>query len=231
MTEYKINNSTYRLNTFDKIRNEEDAYLIGYLLGDGGFCASTHKRKSRLFVSSTERYIIDFFKENYCPDTAITSKIPVNKTRNIVSSRESHVLMFSSKFDFTKFGVQCLKKDRTFHNVPKELFGDFLRGLFDADGSFSWGRRKDRDRLWCGFKITHQNKKALEKVQNVLLNVYNISSGIDKKKDEDCYVLHNSRRDDAIKFYSIMYPREICVICNKLKKESYESFLEEYRSF
>ena len=68
---------------FDKIENEDQSYLIGYLTGYGIFNKSTYKRKARLSVSSIEEYIIEWIKENFSPDTKIDKRIPVNNKRNI----------------------------------------------------------------------------------------------------------------------------------------------------
>ena len=221
MIEYKINNKIYRLNLFTSI-NKNEAYLLGYLLGDGGYCDFTHKRLARMFVSSSEKYIIEGFKTQFCPDTTINSKIPINKTRNIKSILESHILVFSSKFSeiFNKYGILSLKKTRTFHNIPKKLFPSFLLGLFDADGNFSWGVRRDRLRPWCQFKITHQNLNMLKKLQTYLISNYNISTFINIKHNEDCYILQISSIKDANKLMNIIYSKNN-LIYNKRKHESF----------
>lgn len=206
MREYKINNKLYRLNLFTSIQKNE-AYLLGYLLGDGGYHSMTHKRLARMFVSSTEKYIVEFFKSTFCPDTTILSKVPVNKKRNIVSNKESHVLVFSSKFSeiFKLHGLLSLKTTRTFHNIPKNQFSIFLLGLFDADGNFSWGFRRDRNRLWAQFKITHPNLNMLKKLQVFLSKELGVSSFINPKAGENCYVLQVSSIAEVNKVLSYMY--------------------------
>jgi len=225
MKEYKINNKIYKLDVFENIRHEKDAYLIGYLLGDGGFHKPTHKRNARIFVSSVDEYIIKYFNDEYCPNNTYLSKIPVNKKRNIISNQQSHVLVFSSKFSetFKKYGLLSLKKNRTFHNIPKKLFPSFLLGLFDADGNFSWGIRKDRNRLWAQFKITHQNLKMLQKLQRELLDKYEILTYVTPKGREDCYVLQVSKLNHVRKLMNIMYSKNN-LIYNKRKFESWQRF-------
>jgi hypothetical protein len=227
--EYIINGKTYRMNIFETAKTREDNYLIGYLLGDGGINPETHKRNARLFVSSTEKYIIDFFKNNYCPDVIMDSRIPINKTRNIVSKIESHKINFSSKFSnvFKKYGLLSKKIDRTYHNIKKDNMNCFLLGLFDADGHISWGRRKDRNRLWCNYGITHPSLKMLTKLQRFFSDELGISTYISPKPNENCYVFRTSRREDIVTILEYMYV-DTPVIFNKTKYENSMRYIKEY---
>ena len=230
MKEYKIAGKTYRLDVFNKIRNHSDAYLIGYILGDGAYHDMTHKRNARIGVSSTDMYIIDHFSKTYCPDNACTERQPnSNKKRGIIGKRPYKNLTFSSMFSetFKKHGVLSLKRDRNYHNIPKKLFGSFLLGLFDADGSMSFGRRKDRNRLWANFNITHESMAVLKKIQNDLLLKYSIPTALTEKKGEGCYVLRTAKRQDVEKLYYIMYDNEMSVY-NKTKHALYEEYLDSY---
>lgn len=226
MKEYKINNKIYRLNLFNKL-DYNSSYLVGYLLGDGGYHLKTEKRKDRIFVSSTEKYIVEFFQNTYCPDNNILSKIPINKKRNIISKIESHVLIFSSKFSdvFRKYGLMSLKPQRTYHNINKDMFPSFLLGLFDADGNFSWGIRRDRNRLWCQFKITHPNQNMLKKLQKYLSEIYFISTFINIKHDENCFVLQCSSKESVEKIMNIIYQNRPDIY-NYKKYKNYLEFLK-----
>ena len=230
MKEYSINNKIYRLNLFDKVENKEQAYLLGYLLGDGGFHKPTHKRNARLFVSSSEKYIIQHFQETYCPDSAIGQKIPVNTTRRIYSKKLSYTLNFSSKFSemFNKYGLLSIKVDRDIINIPKRFMKSYIHGLVDADGHYSWGRRKDRDRLWCNFAITHQSLKSLVKVQKYLSEELGISSYINPRKDEKCLDLKLSKISDIVKVIEWLYT-DTPKVFNTTKRDKALSFIEEYK--
>jgi len=231
MKEYLINGKTYRLNVFEKIENKEQAYLIGYLAGDGGFNPPTYKRKARLYVSSVEESIIQAIKEEFCPDGVINSKIPINKTSgySIKTDKFTYTLNFSSKFEscFNKFGVLNKKPDRTLVNISKKNMRYYIHGLFDADGHASWGRRKDRNRLWVNVAITHQSWDILTKIQNFLVEELNIASTVRQRKTENCIDLRFSNRDSAVTFLTWMYevtPK----FFNKTKKQIADNFLREY---
>lgn len=231
--EYNVQGKKFRMQIFNKVDTHEQAYLIGYLLGDGGFNDSTHKRRARLFVSSADEYIIKGFQEQFCPDTPISSRIPVNNTRKEIKSFiYSYRLQFPSKFHdtFKKFGVLSVKTERTYHNIKKDFMGSMLLGLFDADGSLSWGRRKDRNRLWCNYLITHPNLKMLEKLQEFLADELNVTTQIRPKGKENCYILRTSNRDNVVKIIDFMYANKPKVY-NLTKQRKSSEFITEYKKY
>lgn len=231
MTEYKINGEIYRLALFEKIEKPEQAYLIGYLAGDGRFMAGSHKRKDRMFVSSTNNDTIKFFSETFCPDNSIEQRLNNNNKRNIIAKKISYKITFNSKFSkiFNKCGILCLKKDRTLINIPNSLIRYYILGLFDADGSISWGRRKDRNRLWVNFQITHQSYNILHKISMLMSNKLNISTSVISRKKENCIDLKTSNRDSVILLYKFLYSDiDKNVIYNKDKYYHFKKFVSEY---
>lgn len=190
MKEYLVNDKIFRLNVFSKISNDTEAYLIGYLLGDGIYNKGNHKRQERMGVSSSDNGIIEKFKEIFCPDSSIDSRIPVNKKRNIKSNKISYKITFSSRFSeaFKSFGILELKENRTYTNISKKYMPALLKGLIDSDGCISFGKRKDRDRFWAYISITHSSFNMLTKLQTFLEKELNISSSIKPKGKEHCYV-------------------------------------------
>lgn len=234
MKEYLINGKKYRLNVFEKITNPNEAYLIGYLCGDGGYQKHTHKRLARLSVSSSDEYIINSFKNEFCPDNQVGSRLPINKTRaKIVSNKLAYVLNFSSKFHntFNKFGILSKKEDRKTVNISKKMFRYYLLGLFDADGHISWGKRKDRDRLWCNFVITHQSMSVLAYVQNMLHEHLNISTSIRPRTTENCLDLKISNMSSVAMLYEYLYKGLSCELVHNYQKENHFcEFVFEYNS-
>lgn len=229
MKEYTINNVKFRLNTFEHIRDFNDAYLIGYLCGDGGFAERTKKKLAKIAVSSSDKEIIDWMQNNYCPDSKISSIMPINKKRpEIISKKLSYRLPLSSKFSdtFDFYKILCKKTDRDMVNIPNKYFKAYLLGLFDADGHCSWGKRKDRNRLWVNIGITHQSENLLIKVQAYLTNVLNIASSVKRRKDENCLDLKFSNRDNAKKFLLWLYSDNMFSM-NRKRVHSFD-FIKEY---
>jgi len=227
--EYNINGKMYRLRVFEVAKTPEENYLIGYLLGDGGYNDKTNKRRARLFVSSSDEYIIREFQYWFQPDSSIDRRIPVNKTRNIKSNKFSSRMTFSSKFEktFNKYGILSKKEERTFHNIKKGNMKYMLLGLMDADGTITWGRRRDRNRLWVNVGITHPNLKMLTKIQTFLMNELKIISSITPKKDENCYTLRFADRDSAVKFINYIYTNKPKMYLTR-KFNNAMDFIEEY---
>lgn len=224
MKEYLINGKSFRLNTFDKIESKEQAYLIGYLAGDGGYNPPTHKRLARLYVSSIDKSVIYGFQSLFCPDNEINSKNPVNNSTgySIKTNNLSYTLNFSSKFSecFNKFGLLSKKQDRRLVNIPHKFMRHYLLGLFDADGHISFGHRKDRNRLWANFGITGQSLDIFGKIQNYISDDLNISSSVKPRKDENCYDLKFSKIDSVIKLLDWLY-EDTPTVFNKQKYERY----------
>lgn len=229
MKEYLINNKQFRLNTFDHIRDSKDAYLIGYLCGDGSYSARTKKKRAKISICSSDKEIIEWIHKNYCPDSKMSSLIPVNKVRNIISTKPSYRLPLSSEFSetFEFYKILSKKKDRNLVNIPLKYMKYYILGLFDSDGHCSWGRRKDRNRLWCNIGITHQSINVLSKVQEFLTIHLNISSALKQRKDEDCLDLKFSNRDSIIRFINWLYSED-GIFCMNRKKIHCLNFKKEY---
>lgn len=211
MKEYIINNKSYRLNIFDKL-DPSSAYLIGYLCGDGSFNKKTHKKHEKLSICSKELNTIEWIRDNFTPDATIGSVLPVNKVRNIVTTNLSYRLALSSLLSpvFKKYGIMSIKSERQCIGISKQMFINYLKGLIDSDGHFSSGRRKDRNRVWMNFGITHQSINVLNYVQKYLHENLNISSFVNQRKDEDCLDLKISNIESVIKLINWLYSSNDC---------------------
>lgn len=221
MKEYLINDRTFRLNIFEKITSDTQAYLVGYLLGDGIYCKGSHKRQARMGISSSDIGVIEKIKEIFTPDTSLDSRIPINDKRNIKSNKLSNKIIFSSKFSesFKKFGILELKENRTYTNISKKYMPALIKGLIDADGAISYGKRKDRNRIWSYVSITHSSITMLSKLQSFLEKELGVSSSIKPKGTEKCYVFKISSLENCLKLlkYISTYSGEVSI---KRKNES-----------
>lgn len=226
LEEYRINNKTYRLRLFDKL-DVNTAYLIGYLAGDGIFYKPTHKRNSRIGVSSSDMYIVYAMRDYFCPDNSVQEKWPYNNTRNIKATKYTALLQFSSKFSpvFNKYGILSLKEDRKLINVSKALMRYYVLGLFDADGHISWGYRKDRNRLWANIGFTHNSYHLLTRLQNYIDEELDISTTVRQRRDEHCYDMKFGKLENVRKFLNWLYQEEMPFTHNKFKEQKANEFL------
>lgn len=210
--EYTVNSKSMIVGLIEKVESKE-AYFLGYILGDGGYHHPVaNQRLARMAVSSTEPYIIDTFCEQFQPLSSPKLREPnSNLTKGIIGRKKYKSLVFSTKLTpmFEKYGLLSKKDTRTFHNIPKSEMNSFLLGLFDADGTLGFGQRKDRNRLWTSFKITHPNLNMLKKLQTFLTLNLDIASGIHPKGTEACFVLHVSKIDSVIKLMDYIYSSKV----------------------
>lgn len=203
---------------FSKIDSREKAYCLGYILANGTIsgtnvivASSLHNKQCVEFISTViggnTKYDKRINKKfGIFPNITLTTKIP----------------------DLAKFTGGRLKKDRHYPRVRTDLERYLIQGLFDADGCLTWGRRKDKNRIWQKVVFTSQLKILLG-VQQYLQKHLAISTSVRPKAKEDCYILEFSNRNDVMKFCNHIYPDEKFIILNRkyLKYKALRLELEE----
>jgi len=227
---FTINNRDTRLREFYEIKTKEDAYFMGYMLGDGGISGGTRKRNPRMTVVSIDKYIIEYFKERYQPDSQIYSRIPVNNTRpEIVSIEQSHKIGFSSYYSdtFDKYGLLTHKPNREIKNIPEEFMKQYILGFLDADGSISYHAQKSDDRLRVSIKFTHPSEQVLSYIKRYLNMSIGSGGTIHDKKNEKCKCLSISGLLDVVKFVDWIYS-DLPEMYNKRKYENAQQLKEEF---
>lgn len=204
------------------------AYFIGFMSGDGSYSGGKG-RTVRMTVTTTDIEVVDWISENieeFSTDREVWNN---NPKRNIYASKPSYTKGFSVKYSdvFKKHGILCKKPDRNIFNIPKKDFKYYLLGLIDADGCFTYTKRKDRDRLVGKFLITHPSMNILLKVQKFLLEELNISSAIAPKGNEKCFILSFSKLGDVMKFGDYLWSDKSAIVITR-KYKNYLSFREDY---
>lgn len=156
---------------FDKIDNQNKAYILGLLYADG----CNYKKKQTISLSLEEK------------DKDILEKIRIE----IGSDKPLEYLDYSNKHDFgytyknqyrllvfSKYMCNILEKHGVipnksllldFPNIPKSLINSFVRGYFDGDGSISRGKNVNTN---FNLTITSTNDfcvKLKEIVEEILM--------------------------------------------------------------
>ena len=129
----EMNKRKYTLNeqVFDCI-NHESAYWIGYLYGEGN---CTTENKIRICCAENDINSLTNFRNFIGSDKPIKRFLAKNKYPSCgfeIRSWKLHKAL--KRYELTK-----LKKDRGDIHIDllqDEISKDFIRGLFDADGSF-----------------------------------------------------------------------------------------------
>lgn len=148
-------------------KNDKDVYLLGYLAGDGSYI--TDRSWPFMSVNSTEKYIVDYFRDEYCPDSEVYYE--GIKSSNLVNAvNPVHSLRFPAKFSIqlAAYGIFVKKPSRRFVGVPKTMLAPYIAGLIDSDGFISVSHRKDTREPRLRWFITHAAEKFLVDIQNAL---------------------------------------------------------------
>lgn len=126
------------------------AYAIGLITSDG--CLSKNERN--IFFVSKEMEMMINFKKSLELNNRISKRIKIN---NKGEEKTYYCLSFGDIYFYkflNKIGLHSAKSKRIkYVTIPNKYFADFLRGLFDGDGSFY----TYHDKRWpnsFGFKLS-----------------------------------------------------------------------------
>ena len=203
---------------FNKIDSIEKAYIIGFIACDS---AISQKCQVEISVEKSDREIADFIaKEFGC-------KVNVDNTFNKETRRFPRVRFSKKVSDVLKFVGGNLKIDRHLPIVRKDLNRYLLLGAFDADGCITWGRRKDKNRIWHKISFTTSLDIAIC-LQQILIKELDISTVVRPKSKENCYIIEFANRKDILKFLDYIYCDNFVVLQRKyLKAKALRLELEE----
>lgn len=205
--------------SFDKIDTREKAYALGFILGDSSI---TDKHLVEISVSMDDKEAAEFIAK------VVNGTVHYDNTFDKKTRRFPRARFTKRISDITKFTGGCSKIDRHYPRIRSDLERYLIQGFFDADGCITWGRRKDRDRIWQKVCFTSQ-EKILYGVQNYLIKRLDISTVLRPKSGEHCYVLEFANREDVLKFCEHIYPDDDFIILNRkyLKYKALRLELEE----
>lgn len=210
-----IKKDNYR---FEKIDNKEKSYTLGFILAD----AAITKVNTEVTVAIKDKCVVEFIARVINGNVIYSNKFN-NKTRVFPKAR-----VIKKIVDITKFTGGMSKIDRHYPRVREDLERYLIQGLFDSDGCITWGKRKDKNRIWQKVSFTSQ-LKILEGVQQYLLKKLDISTVVRPKGNDKCYILEFANRADVLKFCEHIYPNEDFIILNRkyLKYKALRLELEE----
>ena len=129
------------------------------------------------------------------------------KTKNRYLTLAIHSKKISN--DLVKLGVIDNKTKTISFPVflKKYLYRDFIRGIFDSDGCFTFCKQTNRNDYVGRFSISG-TKKLCETIQQIFLTKLNIPL-TKLAKDNRCYsnfrTLGISRLSDLVKIYKFLY--------------------------
>lgn len=191
---------------FNKIDTPEKAYIIGYALADGYINDNVVEFGCCLEDKKILQFIAEYIGANYTEDLTY-----ILKTKRFPRAR----ITIGNLDLITDFNKHCSSKENKHCPIiPKNLEKYLVQGFFDGDGCLTWGRRKDRNRLWQKISFT-SSLKILEGIQQILLKQCAISTIIRPKSNENCFVLEFANREDVLKFLNFIYPNDSFIILKR----------------
>lgn len=211
---YKLDN--YK---FGMIDTKEKAYILGFICCDAGI---NNKNMVELSVEKSDKEVLDYISKY------INGRVCVDDTYNKESRRFPRARMVKKIPDVKTFIGGPLKTDRHFPITNKALIRYAILGAFDADGCLTWGRRKDKNRIWHKISFTTSLGIATG-IQQVLIKELGISTIVRPKSNESCFVLEFANRKDILKFLDYIYPNNEFIVLNRkyLKAKALRLELEE----
>lgn len=176
-----------------KIESKEVAYMLGFIIAD----SSINNEVVEISIAIKDSELMELF--------SLLLGINPHKDLTLVQEkgRFPRIRLVRKITGINKFIGGSKKKDRNVPIIQRDLEVYLIRGIFDADGSITWGYRKDRDRTWHKVSFT-SSLGILTSVQKVLYKI-GISTIVRPKTNEDCYVLEFANREDILKFYNYLY--------------------------
>lgn len=202
---------------FEKIDTKEKAYSIGFISCD----SSISNKMVEVSTSKKDKEVVDFISN------VVDGNVFVDNTFDKKSRRFPRARLIKKIPDVETFVGSSLKKDRHFPIANKDLQRYVLLGAFDADGCITWGWRKDRNRIWQKISFTTSLKLATG-IQQMLLKTLEISTIVKPKKNNKCFVLEFSNKNNVLKFLDYIYQDDFVVLNRKyLKAKALRLELEE----
>ncbi len=178
--------------------SKDFAYAIGLITSDG--CLSKDQR--HFYFASADLELINNLKQALSLSNKLIKNIRGQKPR-----KEYFAISFGDKVFYkflNKIGLTS-KKSRTIKSVkvPPGYFPDFLRGLFDGDGTFYtfWDRRWPNS---FGYQISFASASSnfIKWLKNILSKNYGVKGFI--RKGDGVFNLRYVKGDSR-KLFSAMY--------------------------
>lgn len=220
----KSKNLTFNIEFF-KQDSSEKFYVLGLLASDG--CVSGNSA----FLASKDKELVDYLK------IVINCVNGVHESTKVINGvHQKYYRLHFSSVEMVEilnhYGI-TEKKSLTFSpkNIPNEYLGDFIRGVFDGDGSLSVSRRKDNGAKTQKFGIVSASEDFAKELFTILSDIVGVSvNKISKdKRGNGIYNVSVGRRDDVLRIGEWMYGSDFNKFGLKRKKEKF-NIIKEWAS-
>lgn len=201
---------TYRKYTLDEdffkaIDSEEKAYILGFICADGHI----DYNRIKIGVSIKDKEILEKIRKALKSNANISSSLrknPYTKSDNkiltICTLELNSIKLVKPLFKMGLTGNKTYTLNSSILKyVPKYLTRDFLRGYFDGDGNFMFGRRYN-----SGYKYNVNVCGNEEFLLNTFQKYFPSTNKLYKDLySRQCYVWKISSKDKIIEFLNYLY--------------------------
>lgn len=208
----ETNISKYGMNhDYFSTQGHNQAYIIGFLGADGNISAKDNRIDLELFPSDYE--ILEKIRKELQLERPI-------KIYECANGYQKNKLFFHSakiKKDLMEYGLvpnKTYSKDYHFpYKLERRYIIDYIRGLFDGDGSVKMTGAS------VTFQIDSSNKEIIEQIHSFLKEEYNIKTQIteQKKKNITLYRVY-CYGAQAKAIYKILYTPNSLFLKRKYEK-------------
>ncbi len=188
---------------FFKTWSGDMSYVLGFFAADGSMLQNN---RGACFIDFKicDLELLEKIKKSLESNHKISKILAKNKNwKNIYRLQIGSKDIFK---DLEKIGFyQAKTKNLNFPKIPREFFGDFVRGYFDGDGCISYGYYsvKDRDKKKFIFSVrfTCGDKSFLEILKNHLKDKLQGGFIVNKERGYELVYSHK----DSLALFDIMY--------------------------
>lgn len=202
---------TYNMSIFDNIDNEQKAYWLGFIFGDGSVNSSS------LSIELSNRD-----KEHLYKFISF-----INGSQKVVSTKKDCCKVNINSKDFvqklSKFGIIPNKtySDLRTPNIDSSYINAFYRGILDSDGWITEHKYKNRINSQYEFGFSSYSISFLKEIQSWCSIILGKPSGylIERKKENQrCCQLIIGGRNNFIKLYDNLYLNSNIYLDRKYEK-------------
>lgn len=215
-------------NYFEKIDTPEKAYWLGFIAADGSVNKTSEYNSYRLTISIQEKDIEHIKKFLRCIDgNDIKIERIENNTGYSNKNKPSKIVRISLNsyklcMDLNKYSIHPNKTyDIQFPDIQQKFIKDYLRGLFDGDGSYYCNFSNKENRYRLSFELVSASGLFVEKIRDYLiskdirLHIYTRQS---KVNENTIYRLMSGSVKEITKMIKLLYDNATIYLDRKFNK-------------
>lgn len=213
---------------FDVIDTDEKAYILGFFIADGTIDDSINRMG--INIQSSDKEILELIKN----ELEISNSIIINNYHPELRKEQAQLRWSSNHMVKTLKGYNIYPRKTydtkfifPFEKIPEELYGSFIRGFIDGDGSF-----EHNGKGIFTIRLVSTSSFFLSQIGNIISsNIEGMGYCLQLKKGKtiDWYTLRlktyrSNKPDKILKLYKYLYKDS--KFSFKRKKDKIESYLK-----